>query len=103
VIWNPASRRELESTWNAARSLGVEVKSLEVRAADFYKGSRPSRERVQAVIVVSSRLMSLTGTNPRLRSQKSLFSFLLSWAAEALASLRSPLDSWFDRAAFILD
>ena len=95
VIWNPRHPDgELESTWNAARSLGVEVKSLEVRGtADFDQAfATVVRERVQAVIVVSSRLMSLNRQRIldfAAKNRLVLVSGWGAWAAEGAAAALS--------------
>ena len=110
VIWNPRHPDgELESTWNAARSLGVEVKSLEVRGtADFDQAFETvARERVQAVIVVSSRLMSLNRQRIldfAARNRLVLVSGWGAWAAEgALLSYGPELDVVVRRAASYVD
>jgi putative ABC transport system substrate-binding protein len=110
VIWNPQHPDgELESTWNAARSLGVEVKSLEVRGpADFDKAFETvARERVQAVIVVSSRLMSLNRQRIldfAAKNRLVLVSGWGAWAAEgALLSYGPELDVVVRRAASYVD
>lgn len=62
VLWNPDHPDdEFRATHAAGRSLGVHVESLEVRRRDDIDGAFAvaSRERTQAVIVASSRLMSL--------------------------------------------
>ena len=52
---------ELRATQAAGRSLGVHIQSLEVRRRDDIEGAiaLAHRERMEAVIVVSSRLMTL--------------------------------------------
>jgi putative ABC transport system substrate-binding protein len=110
VIWNPRHPDgELESTWNAARSLGVEVKSLEVRGpADFDQAfETANRERVQAIIVVSSRLMSLN--RQRILDFAATNRVVLvagwgAWASEgALLSYGPNLDVVVRRAASYVD
>jgi putative ABC transport system substrate-binding protein len=62
VLWNPDHvDPEYRETQAAGRALGVEVHSLEVRQpADFERAFRTAATaRVEAVVVVSSRLMSL--------------------------------------------
>jgi len=82
--------------------LGVEVKSLEVRGpADFDKAFETvARERVQAVIVVSSRLMSLNRQRILDFAAKiGWFSFLVGERGlrRALCSATVPNStSWFD-------
>ena len=62
VLWNPDHPDgEFPATEAAGRSLGVQVQSLEVRGRDDFTGAfaAANRERMEAVIVVSSRLMTL--------------------------------------------
>ena len=62
VLWNPDHPDgEFPATLAAGRSLGVHVQSLEVRRSDDFAGAfaTASRERIEAVAVVSSRLMTL--------------------------------------------
>jgi ABC-type uncharacterized transport system substrate-binding protein len=62
VLWNPDHPDgEFPATQAAGRSLGVQVQSLEVRGRDDFTGAfaAANRERMEAVIVVSSRLMTL--------------------------------------------
>jgi putative ABC transport system substrate-binding protein len=62
VLWNPDHPDdEFRATEAAGRSLGVQVESLEVRRRDDIDGAfaMASPQRMEAVIVVSSRLMTL--------------------------------------------
>jgi putative ABC transport system substrate-binding protein len=62
VLWNPDhADDEFRATQAAGRSLGVHVESLEVRRREDIEGAFAvaHRERTEAVIVVSSRLMTL--------------------------------------------
>jgi len=62
VLWNPDHvDPEYRETQAAGRTLGVEVHSLEVRQpADFERAFRTAATaRVEAIVVVSSRLMSI--------------------------------------------
>ena len=62
VLWNPDHPDdEFAETQAAGRSLAVRVQSLEVRGRDDFAGAFAAgvRERMEAVIVVSSRLMTL--------------------------------------------
>jgi putative tryptophan/tyrosine transport system substrate-binding protein len=62
VLWNPDHPdNEFLATQAAGRALGVHVQSLEVRSRDDFTDAlaRAIRERMQAVVVVSSRLMSV--------------------------------------------
>ena len=89
--------------------MGVEVKSLEVRGpADFDKAFETvARERVQAVIVVSSRLMSLNRQRIldfAAKNRLVLVSGWGAWAAEgALLSYGPELDVVVRRAASYVD
>ena len=110
VIWNPRHPDgELESTWNAARSLGVEVKSLEVRGtADFDQAFETVvRERVQAVIVVSSRLMSLNRQRILDFAARNRLVLVSGWGARAaegaLLSYGPDLDVVVRRTASYVD
>jgi hypothetical protein len=61
VIWNPDhADDELQET-QTARTLGVQIQSLEVRGAADFEGAFQAaiKGRVEALIVVSSRQMSL--------------------------------------------
>ena len=61
VLWNPDHPDgEFPGTLAAGRSLGVQVQSLEVRGRDDFAGAFAARHpRTEAVVVVSSRLMTL--------------------------------------------
>jgi putative ABC transport system substrate-binding protein len=62
VLWNPDHPDgEFPATLAAGRSLGVQVQSLEVRGRDDFAGAfaATTRERMEAIVVVSSRLMTL--------------------------------------------
>ena len=62
VLWNPDHPDdEFRATQAAGRSLGVHVESLEVRRRDDFDGAFAvaSRDRAEAVIVASSRLMTV--------------------------------------------
>jgi hypothetical protein len=62
VIWNPDhADDELQETQKAARTLGIQIQSLEVRGAADFEGAFQAaiKGRVEALIVVSSRQMSL--------------------------------------------
>ena len=62
VLWNPDHPDgEFPATQAAGRSLGVQVQSLEVRGRDDFASAfaAANRERMEAVIVASSRLMTL--------------------------------------------
>jgi putative tryptophan/tyrosine transport system substrate-binding protein len=62
VLWNPLHREdEFSQTSVAARRLGIELQSLEVRRAGDFDAAfeTAQRTRSEAIIVVSSRLMLL--------------------------------------------
>ena len=62
VIWNPDhADDELHETQTAARTVGIQIQSLEVRGAADFEGAFQAavKGRVEALIVVSSRQMSL--------------------------------------------
>jgi putative ABC transport system substrate-binding protein len=62
VLWNPDHPDgEFPATQAAGRSLGMHIQSLDVRGSDDFAGAfaAATRERAEALIVVSSRLMTL--------------------------------------------
>jgi putative ABC transport system substrate-binding protein len=62
ILWNPDhADPEFRETQRAARTLGVQLQSLEVRGAGDFDGAfqAATRERAEALIVVVSRLMAL--------------------------------------------
>ena len=62
VLWNPDHPDgEFPATHAAGGSLGIRVQSLDVRGRDDFAGAfaAATRERTEAVIIVSSRLMTL--------------------------------------------
>src|SRR5712691_2662626 len=62
VVWNPDHPDpDFRDTQGAAARLGIRLQSIEVRRADDFEGALAGaeRERAEAVIVVSSRLMNL--------------------------------------------
>jgi len=62
VLWNPDhADDELHETQAAARTLGIQIQSLEVRGPADFEGAFQAavRGRAEAVIVVSSRQMAL--------------------------------------------
>ena len=88
VLWDPNHPDdEFRATQAAGRSLGVHVQSLEVRGRDDFAAAfaAASRERMEAVVVVSSRLMTLN--RPRILDLAAQNRLLLvsgwgPWAAE---------------------
>jgi len=62
ILWNPEhADPEFRETDRAARSLGVQLQSLEVRRPEDLTGAfqAAERERAEAMIVVGSRLLNL--------------------------------------------
>jgi len=62
ILWNPNHvDPEFRETQRAARTLGVQFQSLEVRDTGDYEGAFQAavRERAEALIVIGSRLQSL--------------------------------------------
>jgi putative ABC transport system substrate-binding protein len=110
VLWNPEHPDgEFPATQLAGRSLGVQVQSLEVRGPDDLAAAfaAASRERMEAVIVVSSRLMTLNRARILdLAAQNRLLivSGWGPWAAEgALLSYGPDLDAVIRRSAIYVD
>ena len=110
VLWNPDHPDdEFRATPEAGRSLGVPVASLEVRRRDDFDGAfaLATRERPGAVIVVSSRLMTLD--RPRILELAAQKRLLLAsgwgpWAAEGgLLSYGPDLPAVISRAAIYVD
>jgi len=110
VLWNPDHPDgEFPATQAAGRSLGVQVQSLEVRGRDDLAGAfaAANRERMEAVIVVSSRLMTLNRVRIlELAAQNRLL--LVSgwgpWAAEGgLLSYGPDLDFVIGSSAIYVD
>jgi putative tryptophan/tyrosine transport system substrate-binding protein len=110
VLWNPDHPDgEFPATLAAGRSLGVQVQSLEVRGRDDLAGAfaGTNRERMEAVIVVSSRLMTLN--RPRILEFSAQNRLLLvsgwgPWAAEGgLLSYGPDLDAVIRSSATYVD
>jgi putative tryptophan/tyrosine transport system substrate-binding protein len=110
VLWNPDHPDdEFPSTQAAGRSLGVRVQSLEVRGRDDFAGAfaAASREKTEAMIVVSSRLM--TTNRARILDLASQARILLvsgwgPWAAAGgLLSYGPDLDAVLRNAATYVD
>jgi putative ABC transport system substrate-binding protein len=110
VLWNPDHPdSEFPATQAAGRSLGVHVQSLEVRGRDDFTGAfaAANRERMDAVVVVSSRLMSLS--RPRILALAAQNRLLLvsgwgPWAAEGgLLSYGPDLDAVIRSSATYVD
>jgi ABC-type uncharacterized transport system substrate-binding protein len=110
VLWNPDHPdNELPATQAAGRSLGVHVQSLEVRGRDDFTGAfaAANRERMEAVVVVSSRLMSLNRARILERATQNrllLVSGWGPWAAEGgLLSYGPDLEVVFRSSATYVD
>ena len=110
VLWNPDHPDgEFPATLAAGRSLGVQVQSIEVRGRDDFAGAfaAANRERMEAVIVVSSRLM--TQNRARILDLATQNRLLLvsgwgPWAAEGgLLSYGPDLDAVIRRSATYVD
>ena len=110
VLWNPDHPdNELLATQTAGRALGVHVQSLEVRGRDDFTDAfaRAIRERMQAVVVVSSRLMSLNRArilDLAAQNRLLLVSGWGPWAAEGgLLSYGPDLDIVIRSSAIYID
>jgi len=110
VLWNPDHPDdEFPATQAAGRSLGVHVASLEVRGPDDITGAFASanRERMDAVIVVSSRLMTLNRArilNLAAQNRLLLASGWGPWATEGgLLSYGPDLNVVIRRSAIYVD
>jgi putative tryptophan/tyrosine transport system substrate-binding protein len=110
VLWNPDHPDgEFPATQTAAGSLAVQVQSLEVRGRDDFTGAfaAANRERMEAVVVASSRLMTLNRARIlELATQNRLLvaSGWGPWAAEGgLLSYGPDLDAVIRRSAIYVD
>ena len=110
VLWNPNHPDgEFPATLAAGRSLGVQVQSLEVRGRDDFTDAfaAANRERMEAVIVVSSRLMTLNRArilDLAAQNRLLLVSGWGPWAAEGgLLSYGPDLDAVIRRSATYVD
>jgi putative ABC transport system substrate-binding protein len=110
VLWNPDHPDdEFRATQEAGRSLGVQIVSLEVRRRDDFDGAfaLATRERTEAVIVVSSRLMTLNRArilDLAARNRLLLASGWGPWAAEGgLLSYGPDLPAVIARSATYVD
>jgi putative ABC transport system substrate-binding protein len=110
VLWNPQHREdEFKQTTVAARKLGIDVQSLEVRRAEDFDAAfeTAQRARSEALVVVSSRLMS--GNRGRIvdfatRSRLPLVASWGPWAqGGALFTYGPDLDALATRAAAYVD
>ena len=110
VLWNPDHPDgEFPATQAAGRSLGVQVQSLEVRGPDEFAAAfaAANRERMEAVIVVSSRLMTLNRArilDLAAQNRLVIVSGWGPWAAEGgLLSYGPDLDAVIRRSAIYVD
>ena len=110
ILWNPDHvDPEYRETQKAANSLGVRLHSLEVRSANDFDAAwqAATGAQLQAVIAVSSRLMSLNRRRIVEASQQRrllLVSGWGPWAAEgALLSYGPDLDATTRRAGGYVD
>jgi putative ABC transport system substrate-binding protein len=110
VIWNPDHiDPEYRETQAAAKTLGIQIQSLEVRTTDDFDTAFQAAigARAQALVPVSSRLM--TANRPRIIQFSSQRRLLLAsgwgpWAREgALFSYGPDLDVTTRRAAAYVD
>ena len=110
VLWNPDHPdNEYPATLAAGRSLGVQVQSLEARGPDDFASAfaAATRERMEAVIVVSSRLMSLNRVRILDRAAQNRLLLVCGWgpwaAGGALLSYGPDLDAVTRNAATYID
>src|SRR2546421_7619426 len=110
VIWNPDHvDPEYRETQAAAKTLGIQIQSLEVRSVEGFDAAfqTATNARIQALIPITSRLM-LTN-RPRIIEFSSQHQLLLAsgfgpWAREgALLSYRPDTDASTQRAAAYVD
>jgi putative ABC transport system substrate-binding protein len=110
VLWNPNHPDgEFPATQAAGHSLGVQIQSLEVRKADDFAGAfvAATRYRMEAVVVVSSRLMTLNRArilDVAAQNRLLLVSGWGPWAAQGgLLSYGPDLDAVIRRSAAYVD
>jgi putative ABC transport system substrate-binding protein len=110
VLWNPDHPDgEFPATQAAGRSLGVQIQSLEVRGHDDFAGAFAAaiHARTEALIVVSSRLMTLNRArilDLAARDRMLLVSGWGPWAAQGgLLSYGPDLDAVIRRSATYVD
>jgi putative tryptophan/tyrosine transport system substrate-binding protein len=110
VLWNPNHPDgEFPATQAAGHSLGVQIQSLEVREADDFAGAfvAATRYRMEAVVVVSSRLMTLNRArilDVAAQNRLLLVSGWGPWAAQGgLLSYGPDLDAVIRRSAAYVD
>jgi putative ABC transport system substrate-binding protein len=84
VVWNPDHPDpDFKDTQAAASRLGIRLQSIEVRKLDDFDGAlaMATRDRAEAVIVVSSRLMSLRQRQLLDFAAKNRIPIATGWAA----------------------
>jgi len=110
VIWNPDHvDPEYRETQTAAKTLGIQIQSLEVRSVEDFSAAfqTATNARIQALIPISSRLMITN--RPRIFQFSSQRQLLLAcgfgpWAREgALLSYGPDTDAMTQRAAAYVD
>ena len=92
IVWNPDHPDpDLQDTQAAATRLGIHLQSIEVRRVDDFEGALAAagRERAEAMIVVSSRLMILRQAQ------------LLDFAAKNRIPLVTGWGSWVQNGALL--
>ena len=110
VLWNPDhADDELHETQAAARTLGIQIQSLEVRGPADFDGAFQAalRGRAEAVIVVSSRQMTLNRARILEFAGSSKLPLVCGWGpwaqGGALFSYGPDLNALVRRAATYVD
>jgi ABC-type uncharacterized transport system substrate-binding protein len=110
VIWNPDhADDEWHETQAAAQTLGIQIQSLEVRRATDFEGAFHAavKGRIEAVIVVSSRLMTLNRARILELAARSKLPLVCGWGpwaqGGALISYGPDLNLSARRAATYVD
>jgi len=110
VLWNPDhADDELHETQAAARTLGIQIQSLEVRGPADFEGAFQAavRGRAEAVIVVSSRQMALNRARILEFAGSSKLPLVCGWGpwaqGGALFSYGPDLNALVRRAATYVD
>jgi len=110
VLWNPDHPdHEFRATQGAGTALGVHVRSLEVRGPDDFGDAfrLVTRERVEAVIVASSRMMTLNRARIVELTREHRVLLVSGWgpwaAAGGLLSYGPDLDAIIRRSATYVD
>ncbi|MGH7252919.1 MAG: ABC transporter substrate-binding protein [Nitrospiraceae bacterium] len=110
ILWNPDhADDELQETQAAARTLGIQIQSLEVRDPADFEGAFQAavRGHAEAVIVVSSRQMTLSRARILEFARSSKLPLVTGWGAwaqgGALFSYGPDLNALARRAATYVD